>query len=124
MFQHLQGELFDSTKADDCFWSIEDQNILDVLLTKQKQMKWWKYWVKGEPQFDTQKTEPEPSKLSDLDPETRKTVEKMMICYFGLVLYIFGDYYVCILVHVYNEAVFIVFNSMPSIIILFANQKK
>ncbi|KAF5198506.1 Nuclear migration protein nudc [Thalictrum thalictroides] len=41
-------------------------------------MKWWKYLVKGEPQVDTQKTEPEPSRLSDLDPETRKTVEKMM----------------------------------------------
>ncbi|KAF5198524.1 Nuclear migration protein nudc [Thalictrum thalictroides] len=74
----IDGELFDSIKVNDCFWSIEDQSMLTVLLTKQKQMEWWKYLVKGEPQVDTQKTEPEPSKLSDLDPETRKTVEKMM----------------------------------------------
>ncbi|PIA34719.1 hypothetical protein AQUCO_03700176v1 [Aquilegia coerulea] len=74
----IDGELFQSIKVDDCFWSIEDGKFISVLLTKQNQMEWWKYLIKGDPEIDTQKVEPETSKLSDLDPETRQTVEKMM----------------------------------------------
>ncbi|CAI9775068.1 unnamed protein product [Fraxinus pennsylvanica] len=74
----IDGELFQPVKVDDCFWSLEDQKSISILLTKQNQMEWWKYLVKGEPEIDTQKVEPENSKLSDLDPETRTTVEKMM----------------------------------------------
>jgi hypothetical protein len=73
-----QGELFKPVKVDDCFWSIEDGKSLSILLTKQNQMEWWKSVVKGDPEVDTQKVEPENSKLADLDPETRQTVEKMM----------------------------------------------
>ncbi|KAL5726995.1 hypothetical protein ACHQM5_000233 [Ranunculus cassubicifolius] len=74
----IDGDLFASVKVDDSFWSIEDQKSISVLLTKQKDMDWWKCLVQGEPHVDTQKVEPETSKLSDLDPETRSTVEKMM----------------------------------------------
>ncbi|AEE85405.1 CS domain [Arabidopsis suecica] len=74
----VDGEFFNSVKPDDCFWNIEDQKMISVLLTKQDQMEWWKYCVKGEPEIDTQKVEPETSKLGDLDPETRASVEKMM----------------------------------------------
>lgn len=74
----LEGEFYKPVKVDDCFWSIEDQNSISILLTKQDQMEWWKCLVKGEPEIDTQKVEPESSKLGDLDPETRSTVEKMM----------------------------------------------
>ncbi|KAK9048905.1 hypothetical protein SSX86_032128 [Deinandra increscens subsp. villosa] len=74
----LEGELYKSVKVDDCFWSLEDQKAVALLLTKQDQMEWWKFLIKGEPEIDTQKVEPENSKLADLDPETRSTVEKMM----------------------------------------------
>lgn len=74
----IDGELYNAVKPDDCFWSIEDEKFISVLLTKHNQMEWWKCVVKGSPEVDTQKVEPENSKLSDLDPETRQTVEKMM----------------------------------------------
>lgn len=74
----IDGELHKPVKVDDCFWSIEDGKALSILLTKHNQMEWWKSVIKGDPEVDTQKVEPETSKLSDLDPETRQTVEKMM----------------------------------------------
>ncbi|KAL8160319.1 hypothetical protein V2J09_001856 [Rumex salicifolius] len=74
----IEGELCQAVKPDDCFWSLEDQKAVSVLLTKHNQMEWWRSLVKGEPEIDTQKVEPENSKLSELDPETRQTVEKMM----------------------------------------------
>ncbi|XP_075632930.1 uncharacterized protein LOC142605352 isoform X2 [Castanea sativa] len=74
----IDGELFRPVKPDDCYWSIEDQNAISILLTKHDKMEWWKSIVIGDPEINTQKVEPESSKLSDPDPETRQTVEKMM----------------------------------------------
>ncbi|KAF7033526.1 hypothetical protein CFC21_044609 [Triticum aestivum] len=74
----IDGELHKPVKVEDCFWSIEDGRSLSILLTKRNRSEWWKTLIKGDPEIDTQRAEPESSKLSDLDPETRQTVEKMM----------------------------------------------
>ncbi|KAJ4872852.1 Protein BOBBER 2 [Raphanus sativus] len=72
----IDGALFDAVKPDDCFWYL-DKKVITVLLTKHE-YGWWKYCVKGEPEIDTKKVKAGSSKLDDLDPETRSTVEKMM----------------------------------------------
>ena len=64
--------------CDDSFWTIEDGNRLVVNLQKSNQMEWWESVCKGDPVVNVQKIRPENSSISDLDGETRKTVEKMM----------------------------------------------
>ncbi|KAK7839687.1 protein BOBBER 1-like [Quercus suber] len=74
----IDGELFKPVEVNDCIWSLEDKKMINILICKRDQSEWWKSLLKGDPEIDTQKAEPEPSKLSDLDSETRAAVEKMM----------------------------------------------
>ncbi|KAH8739728.1 nuclear distribution protein C [Cryptosporidium ryanae] len=76
--EYLNGEFHSKVKPDDCIWSIIDGNTIQIVLEKQENMSWWPCVLKGDPEIDTSKIVPENSKLSDLDPETRATVEKMM----------------------------------------------
>jgi len=47
-------------------------------LQKVDTMTWWDRVTSDQEAINTRKVEPENSKLSDLDAETRQTVEKMM----------------------------------------------
>ncbi|KAI8473747.1 MAG: HSP20-like chaperone [Monoraphidium minutum] len=73
----IDGKLSEAVKADDCLWNLAD-NCVELTLTKAEGMHWWRAVMEGDDPIDTQQVEPENSKLEELDPETRKTVEKMM----------------------------------------------
>lgn len=74
----LNGELFDAIDVDSSTWWIEDKSTLMLQLEKQNKQQWWPHVLVTDPKIDVSKIDPEKSRLSDLDPETRSTVEKMM----------------------------------------------
>ncbi|KAK9840864.1 hypothetical protein WJX84_010210 [Apatococcus fuscideae] len=74
----LEGEFTEAIKPEDCYWDLADGKLLEISLQKQNTMQWWKGVLKTDPEICTQKVQPENSKLSDLDGDTRQTVEKMM----------------------------------------------
>ena len=81
-FVYLEGEWSDKISFEDINWTITNENSqkkIEIYITKWKtSMNWWDSLVKGEKKIDTQKINPEPSKLSDLDGEMKSTVGKMM----------------------------------------------
>lgn len=79
----ITGDMFAKIVCDDATWTLEqergkDTKTLTVYLPKFDKMTWWKCVMKGGVEINTQKIQPENSQLSDLDGETRSTVEKMM----------------------------------------------
>lgn len=82
----IDGKLKDKINPDDSIWTIEEGQVQDykgkyinINLEKWKnQTSWWNTPIQGDKEINTQKINPESSKLSDLDGETRSTVEKMM----------------------------------------------
>ena len=74
----INSPLVKTVICDDSFWTVEDGNSLVINLQKVNQMEWWEGVCKGDPTIDVRKIQPENSSVTDLDGETRKTVEKMM----------------------------------------------
>jgi hypothetical protein len=82
----INGKWKNKINPEETYWTIEDGELdnykgkyIHINVEKWKnQTSWWNTPIEGDVEINTQKINPEPSKLSDLDGETRSTVEKMM----------------------------------------------
>lgn len=74
----LDADFAHAVDPEECTWSVEDQCRVALELAKENAAEWWPCLLRGEPEIDVTQIRPEESRLSDLDPETRRMVEKMM----------------------------------------------
>ncbi len=74
----IDQDFLEKINVDDSLWTLEtsqDQKFIHVSIQKWSgQMHWWESVLVGDPKINTQKINPENSKLSDLEGETRTTV--------------------------------------------------
>ena len=71
----LTGEFYDTIKADDSYWQIEDNEKLLIFMEKGQE-NIWSTVIKGDKEIDT-KTVDNSKKIQDFDPETQVHTDRL-----------------------------------------------
>eukprot|EP01080_Neovahlkampfia_damariscottae_P004421 gene4421-7796_t len=75
----INGKLHSRILPNDSYWDLEDKKLLTICMVKEdRKGSWWNCAIQGDPTIDTKKIIPDAMHISQLDQETRATVEKMM----------------------------------------------
>jgi len=80
----IDGDFYEKINVEASTWFLDQERgkptkTLTLLLQKTgKMLGWWPHVITTDPKINTQAIQPENSQLSDLDADTRSTVEKMM----------------------------------------------
>ena len=75
----VKGKLPHKVRPHESTWTVDlADGMITVHLDKIDKTCWWTNALEGEPEIDITRVEPDHSRLSDLDGETRAMVEKMM----------------------------------------------
>lgn len=72
----MEGELCEKVKVDDSFWSVEDDEFLNVNFEKNSEVI-WKTILVGDAEIDTKKVD-NSKNLNEFDTETQGHLRKVL----------------------------------------------
>jgi hypothetical protein len=72
----LEGELCEKVKVDDSFWSVEDDEFLNINFEKNSEVI-WKTIIVGDAEIDTKKVD-NSKNLTEFDTETQGHLRKVL----------------------------------------------
>jgi hypothetical protein len=72
----LEGELCEKVKVDDSFWSVEDDEFLNINFEKNSEVI-WKTILVGDAEIDTKKVD-NSKNLNEFDTETQGHLRKVL----------------------------------------------
>ena len=72
----MEGELCEKVKVDDSFWSVEDDEFLNINFEKHSEVI-WKTIIVGDAEIDTKKVD-NSKNLTEFDTETQGHLRKVL----------------------------------------------